>query len=215
MKNIKAVVFDLDGTLTDGVSWLSLTRGLGASVQQHSTIFKDLKEGKTTYTYAKKALVELWQATGKATKSNLEELFQGWPIKDEARDIITWLNQNGYVICLISGSVDTYTKILADRLNIHNYFANTKLIFNEDGELIDFNYELRQAQKKLEQFNIFCQQQKLTPEECLIVGDGDNEIDLFKATGNGVLLGNKDDVELKAATWKKIDSLNEIKDILV
>lgn len=42
----KAIIFDIDGTLSPEVSWLALTRDLGASVEEHIQIYKNYKEGK-------------------------------------------------------------------------------------------------------------------------------------------------------------------------
>lgn len=43
---MKAVVFDIDGTLSPEVSWLALTRDLGASVEEHAQIYADYKAGR-------------------------------------------------------------------------------------------------------------------------------------------------------------------------
>ena len=38
--NIKVVVFDIDGTLTDEISWLKMTESLGADPQKHQQIYE-------------------------------------------------------------------------------------------------------------------------------------------------------------------------------
>ena len=62
---------------------------------------------------------------------------------------------------------------------------------------------------------MFCKKYKLNPEECVAVGDGDNDIGLFNLTGNGILVDNsKVSEELKKSAWKTVSNLDEIKDLL-
>lgn len=46
---IKAVIFDIDGTLTERDSWTRLTDDLGGSADEHLYIFKDFLGGRTSY----------------------------------------------------------------------------------------------------------------------------------------------------------------------
>ena len=71
MRTPKAVVFDIDGTLSPEVSWLALTRDLGAPVDQHVQIYNDYKEGLIDYPTSKAQLIGLWRATGNANKEFL------------------------------------------------------------------------------------------------------------------------------------------------
>jgi FMN phosphatase YigB (HAD superfamily) len=57
MEKSKAVVFDIDGTLSPEISWLALTRDLGASVEQHIQIYQDYKEGRIDYEASKDQLI--------------------------------------------------------------------------------------------------------------------------------------------------------------
>jgi phosphoserine phosphatase len=47
--DIKAVIFDIDGTLTEHVSWVCLTEGLGASVDAHDIIYQAYLSEAITY----------------------------------------------------------------------------------------------------------------------------------------------------------------------
>ena len=79
MDNIKAVVFDIDGTITNFVSWTAITQHLGASKDEHLAIFKDLTNGVTDYHTAKSKLLELWKQTGNAKKDYFVQIFESWP----------------------------------------------------------------------------------------------------------------------------------------
>lgn len=60
---LKAVIFDIDNTLTNDISWLRVTEILGASVSEHEAIFAKFLVNELPYKEAKRQLVRLWQAT--------------------------------------------------------------------------------------------------------------------------------------------------------
>ena len=60
LQNIKAVIIDVDGTLSPQISWTTLTKDLGASVEKHLEIFKEFQEKKTTYEVSKEKLLILF-----------------------------------------------------------------------------------------------------------------------------------------------------------
>lgn len=212
MRKFDAIVFDIDGTLTPQVSWYSLTVELGASVERHAQIFHDYEAGKTTYDKSKSQLLQLWRDTGRAKRQNLEEVFTRLPMSDESQPLVAWLRHQGYALCLISGSMDLYVKATSTRLGIEDWFANTTLIFDDIGNLVDFDYDLDQAGKKLRQFKDFCSQRCLDPTRVAVVGDSENDIALFAYTGNGILVSQ--DETLSEHSWKRVDDLKEIRSLL-
>lgn len=125
---IKAVVFDIDGTLTPDISWTTLTNKLGASADKHLRIYQDLKENKLTYEKSKERLLKLWKETGNAHRSYIKNLFEKWTIRNEAKNIVKYLKSKGFIICLITGSLDLYAKIIAKRLGIKYFYSNTTLV---------------------------------------------------------------------------------------
>lgn len=111
--------------------------------------------------------------------------------------------------------MDIYAEIVARKLGIEHWYANTTLHWDDKNELLDMDYELAQADKKLEQFNEFCKDQNLKPQDCIVVGDGENDLGLFKLSGKGVLvLGDEKADEYKQYAWKVAEDLGELEDIL-
>jgi HAD superfamily phosphoserine phosphatase-like hydrolase len=212
MNKSKAVVFDIDGTLSPEVSWLALTRDLGAPVEQHIRIYTDYKNGKTDYSASKSQLLELWRATGSANKTFFAQLFDALPL-DPAAEKVVQAAKVGRVVCLITGSMDLYAKTVAKKLGVDQWYANTTLHWDAEGNLVDMDYELDQAAKKLQQFGVFCQTNNLASEDCLIVGDGENDEKLFEACKRGVLLGG--DAEAQTHAWKRIAQLADFEQIIL
>ena len=56
---VKTIILDVDGTLSEEISWWKLTQGLGASVEKHSEIFERFKSGLLSYKKARIKLVNL------------------------------------------------------------------------------------------------------------------------------------------------------------
>jgi HAD superfamily phosphoserine phosphatase-like hydrolase len=213
-RKFKAVIFDIDGTLTPEISWTALTRDMGASVEEHMVIYHEHRDGKITYETSKRKLLELWRKTGNTDKNYFETVFSGWPLKDGAKDLIDYLNLKNYLLCLITGSTSLYAEIVAKRLGIKEWFANASFDWDDKGNLIDFHYEIEQEKVKLNQFVEFCRKKGLDPKDCAVVGDGYNDAGLFSLTGNGIAVKSKDSHFLDEIAWKKIENLSEIKDLL-
>lgn len=214
MVKIKAITFDIDTTLTYGTSWTIITKKLGAPVKTHEFIYQELKDNKISYQQAKGQLLNLWKATGNNNKDFFTKIFRNIPLKKGAQEIITYLKTKGIIICLITGSVDLYAETIAKRLGIDHYFANTELVWDKNNKLVDFHYDINQSAKKLQQFLHFLSQQKINTNDCFIVGDDENDIDLFKFTKKGIAVKSEKIDRLKPYAWKVINNLLDIKKIV-
>lgn len=210
MDQLKAVIFDIDGTLTTDNSWIALTREMGADVNEHEKINADYIANKIVLTDATRKLVELWQATGNANRHFIFTLLKKIPLSPEASAIITQLKESGYKICLITGSFDLYASIVAKELEVSDYFANSRFIWDMKGNLTDFIYQPEQAKQKLYHLQEYCSQYDLELTDCATVGDDYNDIEIFKATAHGIVLKKKRIPELESVAWKKISSLHEL-----
>lgn len=210
---IRAIVLDIDSTLAPGISWTALTEGLGASPEEHLRIYDDYRTGKISYEESKKRLIGLWRATGNANRQFFEDLFTKRPLRPEANDVVGAL-QKRYRICLITGSMDAYAVAVAKRLGVEDYYANTTLHWDSSGQLADYDYDLNQAELKLKQLDDFCKKYGLSPHECAVVGDSDNDLLLFKATGHGVLFVDSEADALSDQAKHKITNLAELLDLL-
>lgn len=211
-KRVKTIIFDIDGTLSDNISWLELTEGLGASPKTLLHLLTKLRSGKLRYNEAKNKVVTLWKNTGNANRPYMKKMFNSWKLKKDAYSTIDYLKKS-YRICLISGSVDLYVKSVADKLGIIDWYANTELIWDNNDNLIDINYFPNQSQKKLEQFRSFITKYSLDINKCAVVGDGDSDIELFKELPYGFAINKNPYPELEALAIKNISNLSQLKEI--
>lgn len=212
MKSAKAVVFDIDGTLSPELSWTFLTKSMGASVDGHLQIYQSYKSCELDYKESKKQLIDLWNSTGNSNYDYMKAIFDSIALHNNAKLIIDSILKS-YDICLITGSIDIYAKSIADRLGISNYYSNTTLIW-QDCKLIDMDYHLDQAELKKEQFIDYCLRNNFDPNECIVVGDSENDLGLFDLSKRGVLIGSSDNKALKTKSWKSVTELSELLSIL-
>lgn len=213
-RKFKAVIFDIDGTLTPDISWTALTRDVGASIEEHMKIFRAHQGGEITHEISTRELTELWRKTGNAKKGFFEALFMKWGLKDGAKELMDYLLSKGYLICLITGSTELYAGIIAKRLGIKTWFANASFDWDDKGNLTGFHYDINQKEKKLKQFLEFCRENEIEPGDCAVVGDGYNDAELFSLTGNGIAMESDGSHHLEKIAWKKVKNLGEIKNIL-
>ena len=210
MTKTKAVILDIDGTISPGLSWTDLTRDLGGSESEHLTIFNAYREGNIDYSESKRALLKLWQTTGNANLNFIQNIFESWPLKPNAQILIEQLKESGYELCLITGSVRLFAKTVATRLGIEHYYANADLVFDDQQLLVDFDYTKNQAAKKLEQFNSFCIETGIEPNECYAIGDSKNDLDIFEHTGKGIFLKDGHaETEIAHKAWRSVGTLEE------
>lgn len=213
MKNIKLVCFDIDGTLVDGTSWLILSEGLGWSSNEALDIFKQARKGEISFIEAERIFTTTYQKSGKANKTFIEEIFNSVEVKKEAKDLISYLKEKGYTIYLISGAINMYVESVARKLGVDGFYANSTLEFNNKGVLQKINYRDNQKEVKVEQLKTLVKKLGINIDQVIFVGDSENDIEVFKATKRGIAVDSSNE-ELKKISWRVVDSLLEIKNIL-
>ena len=211
---IKAAVFDVDGTLSPDISWTKLTQQLGFIVPHHVEIYEKFKSGALGYEAAKNELLMLWNALGPLKKSRLAEIFENWELKKDAAPIFQYLKSKGYITCLITGSVDLFAEVVAKKVGADFWYANADLIWGDNDTLVDLIYDKNASWKKLQQLKEFCASNSLNLNECAVVGDDSNDIEIFKATGRGIAVESPTSEAVEPYAWRKVADLEEIKGIL-
>lgn len=213
---IKAVAFDIDGTITpNSNSWLALTRDLGASVEKHADMFfRDFKEGRASYDAARQQFIAFWQATGNATRSKIQSIYDSWPVFDDAYQLIGFLREKDVPIVFITGATRMYAKIVADKFLIPDYYANGELIFDEQDNLSDFTFPLDESERKLEHLTAYCKKKSISLQNVATVGDSGNDVGIFTATQKGIMVGLDRPEILRKVAWKEANGLLEVKDLL-
>lgn len=214
MSKYKAVVFDLDGTLSPKNAWYELTSFLETDPALHLDIFQSYMDGVLKLEEAKQQLLSLWLKSKNAHKEPIQSFFAKLPLRENSKEIIDHLDKAGIETCLISSNVDVCVEEVAHRLGIKNWFSESKLIFDETGKLVDLIYTAEKYDTKLKYLIEYSTLLKIEMEECLTVGDGENDIVLFKETGGGLTIGDNVPNDLKKYAIAHINDLIEVRDYL-
>jgi len=210
MDKIKAVGFDVDDTLIDGNSWIMLTNAQGCDEEYHWKNYIDAFEGRLDWKKAEDNLINHWKECGDPTKGNIDRIVGSWNLSRGAEEACEYLKSQGYQLFIISGSFDVNVKNIAKKLGIDDYYINAYFKYDNNNLLESVNYEFDQGELKVKQLREFCQKYNYLPNECAFVGDGDNDLKLFKITGRGCAVHSKSE-KLKAVAWKIIDKLSDLK----
>lgn len=211
---IKAVILDLDQTITtDTASWLQFTSLLGLDKDVHQRIFNEYKQGKLSYTDAKGELINYWKSSGNINKKEMIEIFNSIKLRQGAIEAIEYI-KGRYKVCIISGAIDTFVGTIADKLGIKDHYASTRFIYDQDDELIDFDYTLSRGEEKLGFFETYCRRNNIEPNECAAIGDGESDMPIFEKVALPILFIAKETTEeqkikIKAQirNWKEIYTL--------
>lgn len=210
----KIICFDVNGTLVDQNSWDIFTFS--------EEIEKKLKDIFDDYENNKIPLRDFWDQVALVFKSignaNIEYIRNHFDdanvLKEGAEDLINYLKEKGYKIYLISCSIDIYLEELTRKLKLDGFFAGTKFIFDENGELLSIESECFEDKNfKEEKVRKVAEENNAEIEDIVFVGDGKNDIGAFKITKNGIAIDSKVE-ELRNIAWKNVKQLKEIKNIL-
>jgi HAD superfamily phosphoserine phosphatase-like hydrolase len=203
----KVVVFDLDGTLIKGTSWVEFNQSLGLTESDAQYLSDEYKKGTLSYTKWIDEIVTMYRKYSPVHKEVIEALGFLFPIREGAEELIAIAKEKGYTLVLLSGGVDTIVKGFAGRFGIDNVFTTNELVFDEEGYLQSIVTMGDEAPAKVALLQAFCEKRGVDIKEVLCVGDGGNNVELFKFA-KGIQLGNYE--ELAKVAWKQVGGLKEI-----
>ncbi len=211
MSKIKYIFFDIDGTLTEGelTSWDYITVGLGLDLKVHHDILKRIGENKISIQQAIDELSTYWRSTKNATKESFCEIFKTVAIRKDAINSIAQLRLKGYKSILLSGSLDFYGNYLSNQLKTDDNVTTSQSIWN-DSEFISFKYKKDQSKAKLNVLNKYLSTNKINVTECAIVGNGDNDIDVFNLLPLSFSVSDSSTDKIKEIATHQINSLSEL-----
>jgi HAD superfamily phosphoserine phosphatase-like hydrolase len=211
-KKPKAIITDVDSTLTERTTWYELTERLGGSPYKHAELFAKFLRGEISFNLVKDELFKLWRTNGPVHKDQLAEIFRDIPLRGDAYSVVNSLKESGYTLCLISGSIEMFIEEVAKRFGIDHYYGNSIFHFDEKGYWVDLNYNKDEERLKMEQFEDFLKKTGFKAEECVAIGDGDNDLGIFSRVP-GIIVDPKSE-HLRELSWQEVKYLPRVLQIL-
>lgn len=208
---IKLVCFDLNKTLISENTWLELNQAMGMTPEEDQALFDLYDRGKLTYIDWQKKLEEIYISRGKATREKIFEVIFNYTYLPGAKEAVRYLKESGYTLSLVSGSIDLLVARVAGELGIPHFAANNLFVFNKGGYLATLKCLGEDTGVKAIQLKDQCRSLGIEVTETACVGDGDNDIEIFKLSGHGITFR---DSKIEQHAWRVIDSLDQIKGIL-
>ena len=176
-------------------------------------IFNKFKSGEISYSEAKIQLIDLWKGVQKLDRKSIEKLFGQIELRPGALEGIKYL-QGKYRLCLISGAIDVFVDVIANKLGITDRYASTKFLFDKNNILFDFQYTLSRGEEKVELFHSFCKKYSIDPQECAAIGDGESDMPIFSEVALPILFiaseteeDNKKKIRQHLKDWKSIKKI--------
>ncbi len=207
----KTIFFDLDGTLTPQTTWFELNMKLGITADEDKELFDRYLKDELLYKDWTKELIAIHRSRSSITMAEIIELAESINLRPDAVATVLALREKGYRVILLSGSVDVIIGTIAAALGIEEWFACSTLVFNEENVLTDIVSLGDEAPAKLKLAQNYIDAKNIDIESCYAVGDGGNDIELFKVM-KGIVFG--DHKGLNEVAWKRVEKLSEVVDLI-
>lgn len=205
---IKLVVFDLDNVIIDGEAIDEIGKLMDVQ-DQIIEITEKAMQGDVDFETAIKERVKLLKG---ASIEDIKKISEEMPLMKGAEETIAALKEKGYKVATISGSFDIIADSIKEKLGLDYAFSNTLL--EEDGILTGEVEGPLVEGSKFEVLSKLVEDENITLEECVAVGDGANDISMIEAVKLGIAFNAKP--ALKEIADKVIESrdLTEIITVL-
>lgn len=201
---VRLIAFDLEGTLVKSVSsWVELHKRFGTweKGKEYAELFFS---GKIDYVKWAELDASLWKGH---TREEILEWVNSVEYMEGAKELIEFLRENDFKIAILSSGLMCLAGRIARELGVDYVYAN-ELLFDEDGvvtgkvnPLVDFKSKgviLRELKEELK------------PELTVAVGDGYNDLSMFKEADVSIAINPHEGVEGD----HNVESLREVKEII-
>lgn len=102
---------------------------------------------------------------------------------------------------------------VAFELGLHDAVATTRCIFDDDRRLVDLYSAGDEQHAKVTVLADYCIQKNINLNDCVVIGDGPNDIPLFRSAAVSVTFTNAPK-EARVAATHTIDNLTELPQLL-
>lgn len=208
----KLIVFDIDGTLIGGNSWLSLNLAVGVTKEEDFALYTAYSNGKLAYADWTTELVRLYQERGILTESVAVEALTSYTLVPGARELVSELKGKGYMTAAITGGFDITAEAIRNDLGLTYAQAVSSISFTSEDMVETIISKGEESYAKVELLEALCNELGITLRDCICIGDGGNNIKLFDATGHGITFASSSDA-VKQHAEHVVESLQHVGEV--
>lgn len=196
-KEIKIIVFDLDGVLYDGQSAaFHLARQVGLG-QKYQDLFMRIAREQLSFQQSVRLGAEIWK--GVEFGGKYKQLVFELPLMEGAEETLDVLKTTGYQVgCISSGVSQFFMEPLAERLNLD--FAYSNILGTSDGKHSGVVEYAMGGPQKAETALRILEKRNLSTKNLASIGDGTNDIDLFGVSAFSIAFNPENEEVSEAAT---------------
>lgn len=201
----RLIVFDMDSTLIQNEVIDELAREFGC-YEQVSEVTETAMKGKIPFDEALKKRVALLKGL---TPTHIQAVIDRIKPTPGASDLIKVLQKLGYKTALISGGFTVVADMIKQKLGIDYAYAN-QLEMNGGVATGNVHPPIVNAQRKADLLDLISQQERISLDQVIAVGDGANDILMLEKAGLGIAFNAKPVVREKAdlaLSQKSLDSI--------
>ena len=202
---MKLAVFDFDSTLMDGetIDFLATPLGLEGRV---ASITQRAMSGELDFF---KSLVERVSLLEGLPVARVDEICSDLPMMSGAREVVTGLKERGYKVVCFSGGFRNATSPASKQLGIDADFSN--VLHNEGGILTgrvggDMMFSFSKGDMIVRIQHLL----GVDPKDTLVVGDGANDLSMFRHADTRVAFCAKEILKAEATHIVDTKDLREI-----
>lgn len=180
-RNRRLFAFDMDSTLIQGEVIDELAKMAGVA-EKVVTITESAMGGEIEFKESFKRRVALLRGL---SEQKVHELLGTIPLVEGAEQLIGTLKMLGYKTAILSGGFTFFARYLQQRLGIDYIFANELEIV--DGKVSgEVRTEIVDGARKAELLRQIAQQENISLEQVVAVGDGANDLPMLGIAGMGI-----------------------------
>jgi len=189
-RNRRLVAFDMDSTLIQAevIDELAKEAGVGDQV---AAITESAMRGELDFKQSLRKRLSLLEGLD---ESVLKDVAARLPLTEGVERLISNLKNVGYKIAILSGGFTYFGNILREKLGFDYVYANELEIINGKltgkavGSIVD-------AEKKAELLQMIADQEGISLQQVIAVGDGANDLPMLNLAGLGIAFHAKPKVK--------------------